>query len=332
MSAPNPRNQAGSVQLHGGTGNILHMVSLTDFLEAYKSDTTFRIQTPETIDPENTNPHAPWVVSRIDGVGASSLAVARVLLQGNEMLNSGVFVDGFDKNNVLKQLHNCKEQLVICEQTASRISGRVESILEQIQSSGINRDNHGRALNPFPQTQELIADTTTFLITAKRVIAEATALIANTRGIEVQGPNFTILQQRLITLLGQDDPLTAYITAQEPTVKYLVELRNFQEHGNTIRSTVVRDFHVVPDGSISPPVLHLSDQPPQPLHEILRSSAIYLVQLTEAVFVYSLMAKLIDTIPFSIMEIPNSEILMECPIKFRLSIDPSALSLGRQNG
>src|SRR5450759_4775172 len=68
MPAPNLRDSAGSVELHGGTGEILQMVGLANYLEAYKADTTFRVQTPQTVDPHNTNPNAPWVVTRIEGV------------------------------------------------------------------------------------------------------------------------------------------------------------------------------------------------------------------------------------------------------------------------
>ncbi len=77
MKKASPRNEAGSVKLEGGTGSLIRMIGLDGFMEAYKSDTTFRIQTPEDVDPQDTNPAAPWVVTRIDGIGASSL-----LLQG----------------------------------------------------------------------------------------------------------------------------------------------------------------------------------------------------------------------------------------------------------
>jgi hypothetical protein len=326
MPAPNLRDSAGSVELHGGTGAILHMIGLANFLESYKSDTTFRVQTPQSIDPQNTNPNAPWVVTRIDGIGASSFAVARVFLQGHEMLQQGIFVEEFDKSAVLNQLHACKEQLVICETTAAKVVKRVEEILTRIQTSGIGRDNHGRALNPFPQVQDLVADTTVFLIHAKRAVTEATALVAAVLGVPVQGANFRILGERLHAHLGAEANLTNYVQEQEPTVKYLVDLRNLQEHPNAVR-TVVNDFQVLPDGSISPPVLHLSDQEPQALHESLRAAAGYLVKLTEAVFIQAIMERLTETFPFFIQEIEEHAINAQCPIKFKLCIDIARLPL-----
>jgi hypothetical protein len=331
MPAPNLRDSAGSVELHGGTGDILHMIGLTHFLEAYKTDTTFRVQTPQTVDPQNTNPNAPWVVTRIDGVGASSLAVARGFLQGHEMLQQGVFIQGFNKDGVLNQLHACKEQLVICEQTANRLAGRIGEIINRIQAEGIGRDNHGRALNPFPQVQDLVADTTVFLIHAKRAVTEVTSLVAAAMDIQVQGANFRVLGDRLMAQLGADANLTKYVQAQEPMVKYLVDLRNQQEHPGAVR-TIVNDFQVLPNGSISPPVLHLSDQEPQALHEQLRAAAGYVVRLTEAVFIHAIMARLACTFPFNVEEIAENAVNPQCPIKYRLSIDLSALHFAHEDG
>ncbi len=53
-----PRDSAGRLDLHGGTGGITEACSCGEFLEVYKEDMTFRIRTPESIDPSRTNPNA----------------------------------------------------------------------------------------------------------------------------------------------------------------------------------------------------------------------------------------------------------------------------------
>ena len=67
------------------------MCSYDGFLEVYKQDVTNRIQTPETIDPDRANPHTQFMAAVADNVGSSSPIVARVLLQGLEILNGAVF-------------------------------------------------------------------------------------------------------------------------------------------------------------------------------------------------------------------------------------------------
>jgi hypothetical protein len=324
MQPKNLRECGGSLELQGGTGTVLHMIGLESFLEAYKSDTTFRIQTPEGIDPKNTNPNAPFVVTRIDGVGSSNLAVARILLQGNEILKQGVFVSQFDKVATLNQLYACKEQLVICEQIAERIGGKTEEIVELIQKQEIGRDKTGRAINPLPQVKDLFVDTAAFLIHSKRTLSEITALISITMGLEVQGSSFTELGRKLEASLGSTDSLTRYVREQEETVTYLVDLRNFQEHPKK-RQTIIKDFHVLSDGTISPPLIYLSDEEPQILHEQLRAASGYLMRLTEAVFINVVLARLVNNFPFYIEEIEADAIKAECPIKYRLSIDFSRL-------
>lgn len=320
MKRPSLRDAAGTLNLVGGTGGIIQMIGLPNFLEAYKIDATFRIQTPQTIDPTNSNPKAPWVVKRIDGIGSSSLAVARIFLQGDRMLHEGVFVAGLDKNRVLQQLHSCKEQLVICEQVAARLQGRINAILERIRVEGISRDNGGHALNPFPQVTDLVSDTTSFLIHAKRAIGEATTLVGAILALDVHGPNFEILGDRLTTHIGAPEHLTQYVIAQEPTVKYVVDLRNFQEHpGGT--TTIIEDFHVLPDGSVSPPVLHLVNEEAQPLAGRLAEVSTYLVHLTESLFIHSIMRRLSDKFPFALQEIEAADIDPKCPLKYRLAID-----------
>jgi hypothetical protein len=83
-----PRDGAGSFELEGGTGGITGMCACREFLEVYKEVVTFRIRTPESIDPDRTNPSAGFVVAMTDAVGSASLAVARILLQGCEMFGA----------------------------------------------------------------------------------------------------------------------------------------------------------------------------------------------------------------------------------------------------
>lgn len=65
-----PRHSAGSMELKEGTGPITAAFSCGSFLEIYKQDITFRIRTPEAIDPEELNPNAPWVASPVANVGS----------------------------------------------------------------------------------------------------------------------------------------------------------------------------------------------------------------------------------------------------------------------
>jgi len=150
-----PRHSAGSFDLTEGTGPITAMCPCGEFLEIYKSDKTFRVRSPESIDPEETNPDAMWVVSPVADVGSANPIVARVLLQGHEILKSAAFDHDVNEEDVTKQLHSCKELLLACESAVNKIRTSIDEIVHQINTSGLTRDNKGRGLNPFPQVPEL---------------------------------------------------------------------------------------------------------------------------------------------------------------------------------
>jgi hypothetical protein len=147
-----PRDAAGSFELEGGTGGITAMCSCREFLEVYKEDVTFRIRTPESIDPDRTNPNAGFVAAMTDTVGSASLAVARILLQGCEIFEAAALTRTVDKSAVIQALHSCKEAVVVCEKVAARVVDRVDAIVAEVKAGGLKRDSRGRALNPFPQS------------------------------------------------------------------------------------------------------------------------------------------------------------------------------------
>ena len=66
------RHAAGSFELKEGTGAITAMQPCGEFLEIYKIDKTFRVKSPESIDPEETNPNALWMTAPFDDVGSGN--------------------------------------------------------------------------------------------------------------------------------------------------------------------------------------------------------------------------------------------------------------------
>jgi hypothetical protein len=119
------------------------MCSGDGFLEAYKQDLTYRIQTPETIDPDRINPHTPFVAAVADNVGSSNPIVARVLLQGLEILNGAVFDRPIDKEAVIRKLHAIKEALVACHKVAERVVSDVARIVDDGEKHGLPGDDRG---------------------------------------------------------------------------------------------------------------------------------------------------------------------------------------------
>lgn len=327
MNKKSPRHLAGSVELKEGTGPITAVCPCGEFVEIYKVDKTFRVKTPEAIDPEETNPNAPWVASPVDDVGSSNPIVARVLLQGHEILNSAPFEGEVNKDAATKHLHRCKESLLACEKTAKRVGYHIDRVVNEVTAQGISTDSGGRALNPFPQVPDLDSDCGTFLIQANRAIKLICELPQFFIVLKKADSNFDHLSKRLSTTVGENRPVVEFVKANASGVRYLIDLRNFHEHPKEKR-TIVDNFRWMPDAKIRVPMWHLSGQEPRPIKEEMFSALEYLTQIAEAMLIHLVMHRMSKQFPFIVEEIPDKDIDVKNPIKYRLSIDLSKLRKG----
>lgn len=326
-----PRHDAGSMELLGGTGPITTMCSCGSFLEIYKQDKTFRVQTPESIDPDETNSNAPWVASPVADVGSSNLTVARVLLQAREMLDAAMFDEELDKEAVILHLHKCKEMLLACERLATRLAGRIDVIIKQISEHGISKDNHGRGWNPFPQVQDLDLDCGAFLTQANRAIKLICELPALFIKLDKTDSNFDHLSKSLSETLGEESPISSFVRENAARMRYLIELRNFHEHPKKVK-TVIENFRVLPNGQIQTPTWYLEGQgraDPHPIKEEIAASVNFIRDIAEIMFIHLLMYRISKSFPFFIKEIPEDEIVSTLPIRYRLSIDVTRMQVAR---
>jgi hypothetical protein len=322
-----PRDSGFSMELREGTGGITAMCACGDFMEFYKEDTTFRVRTPESIDPERTNPNATTVAAVSDNVGSASPVVARVLLQGRDILQMAIFAQTVDKDAIVRRLHACKEALVVCEKVGTRVASRAKEIIEKVQTTGLQRDRRGGALNPFPQVPELEPDATSFLIHAKRAILEICRLPPLLLPVPAKDSNFDKLGNTLAAAIGPEAAVTKFVRNNAATVAYLIDLRNFQEHPDAKRTTI-SNFAVMPDNSMSVPMWHVSGETPQPIHEEMPAATEFLVRMAEEMLLYLVLHTVDKRWPFIIEHVDATQANPKVPIKYRLSIDLSKLRAG----
>lgn len=305
------------------------MCSCDEFLEVYKEDMTFRVKSPESVDPGRTNPNAPFVAAVADKIGSSSPVVARVLLQGQDIMQMATFDRAIDKAAVTRILHGTKESLVACQKVTERVASHVDRIIEDIRSHGVARDSRGRALNPFPQVPDLETEATTFLIHAKRAVQTICRLPSLFLRVEPKDTNFDALLKSLSEVGDVPAPVTDFIRDKADGVRYLIELRNFQEHPDAKR-TIVDNFKVMPDGSISVPMWHVSTDTPQPIRDDMSAALEFLIQVSEAMLIHLVMGAITKSFPFIIEQIEDAQVDPKIPIKYRLSVDISRMRVDPQ--
>lgn len=320
-----PRDSAGSFELKEGTGPITGMCACGDFLEIYKIDKTFRVRTPESVDPERTNPNAMWTASPHANVGSSNLIVSRVLLQSNEILKVAIFEKTVDNDAVILHLHSCKEALIACELTALKVISNIDRIIENISARGVSTDNHGRGLNPFPQVRDLEIDCGTFLIHANRAIKIISELPSFFLKLDKQDSNFEHLAKRLKMTIGNDAALTNFVVDNSADINHLVELRNFHEHPKN-KKTTIDNFRLMPNSSILPPQWMVSGNVPRLIKEDMLVAINFLTTVAELIFIHLVMQTISKNFPYIILAVPENEISISNPIRYTLSLDVSKMN------
>jgi len=252
-----------------------------------------------------------------------------VLLQGHEILEATAFVREINKEIITKHLHSCKEMLLACEGIAKRVAERIDNIVHDINKRGISKDSQGRALNPFPQVQDLDTDCGMFLIQANRAIKLICELPGYFIELDELDTNFEHLGNRLEKAIGDNVPLTRFVKENAPAVRNLIDLRNFHEHPKK-KKTVIQNFQVMPHGEIQVPswwIVGAADQEAHPIKEEMFSAVDFLMQAAEAMLLHLVIHCMSKEIPFIVEVIPDERVNPENPIKYRMSIDITKLKM-----
>jgi hypothetical protein len=177
------------------------------------------------------------------------------------------------------------------------VTGPIDAIARENSSQRSERDNHGRALNPFPQVPDLDSDASTFLIHAKRVIYDICRLPSMFLPVPAKDTNFDDLGKTLERAVGAGAPVTGFVRSSAPVVRYLIELRNWQEHPGAKR-TVVENFAVTPDDKISPPTWYVSGETPSSVGTDMRAATQVLVEIAEGILIHLVTHTIDKPFPF----------------------------------
>ena len=315
-----PRDRAGHTDLPAETGPIVRMIPNEGFLEIYATHGTYRVQTPDNLDPDRKVPNMPWAQKKASDVGSSNPIVARVFLQAHDALDQAKLTRGNAKT-LLSRLHACKEELVACEFIYLGIKKEHERIEKLIRERTVSRK--GSAVE-CPQISDLSRLATNFLTGAKRAIQAVGEVFndfyAPPKGNKVKNGNFGFAVKHLKKLDPSNSGYLEFLKHFEPAVKVLVELRNGQEHPEPGSMTVVENFDLGANGFVVP----RWGRTPEPLRPILpemKGAIDCLIQFAELNFFFGLMDHLDGMFPQMVVDIPVGTRDANCPIRFRLEYD-----------
>jgi hypothetical protein len=317
-----PRDSAGSFTLPPGTvGNITEMCALTSFMEIYTPGETFKIQTPETIDPKRTNAKAMWVMVRTHSVGSASPFVARTLLMASKSANLLSPLSG--EKALLERMHGIKETLLQVQAAARALIESTTIEAEVAAANGFRLAPNGTSLEKFPWVPELDAKVAVFLTTARRAITEICQIPNHFLKLNRQHSSLEHLSSKELALKFGTQQLE-YIDNFIAGTKHLIELRDGLEHrATTTKKLNVRNFEHMPDNQLRRPTWFLDGEEADDIGQHTRAVPGFLLSLAEAMFVACADATLPDWPPVLLEEIKPVD--TECPIRYRAVIDQSRL-------
>ena len=315
-----PRDAAGKMDFPPENGAIKSMVGFDEYMEIYAVRATYRVKTPDNLDPQRTVPNMPWSNSTNASVGASNPIVARIVIQSVEALGNWPLRNG-DPKILKRHLHACKEEALACEAAYNRLKPHHEAAVQRVTEGKLPVQ---RNIIDCPTLPNLREDAAAFLTSAKRALQSIGEIfnqfyVPDNKTPRVINANFEFAITRLENSPPVNQDFIDYLRKVVPIVKRFVDIRNGLEHPGPNDATVIQDFLLTPNGIAAPtwhrPTLVSSG----PVIEEMRIFLDFVVVFFEYVFFFGLLDNIAVSIPLEMQPIPDAQVDPECPVHYRLT-------------
>ena len=249
-------------------------------------------------------------------------------MQGRDILESAIFSSPVDKSLVLNRLHAIKEAVVACHKAAEQLSEHLAAAQARWRTHPAGEGRVRGVVTSLPQIPDLELTVTQFLISAKRAIGTICGLAPLFLPLDRTDSNFDHLGKRVAAVLGPEAPLMKFIHEYADSARYLIELRNGQEHPTPETATHVQNVRVQPNGSVAAPLWFVTGAVPRPIHLEATAAVERMIEMAELMLIH-LVDECLDTRwPFLIQALQETERDPNLPIRYKLSVDISRLRLG----
>jgi len=310
------RYDAFTVNLGDDSGESKMCCSVDKCLEMYTTKGVYQIYPPESLDPKETNPDMPAMSKKVSDIGTSNWIVARIMVQNYQIIDSHGFLSQEMKMTAATHLRDIMNAILTCNEICNAITKRVSEVEQQVKSSGLK--SSGNVFDQFPTTDGLDEKTKLFLTQAKQSIQRIIDIFNIFYDSGITGPRI----DQLIEWSKEND-IAAYIIDTleqfEPVAKYIVDLRNRQEHPREKYTFEFSDFTILPTAEISAP-LWGKNKANRSIHKEMDVLVKEIVEFTEWLVIHLVRSKEKKNQMFElcVFKIPDEQMDLNCPIKFRV--------------
>lgn len=268
--------------------------------------------------------HVPFAFSKILDKGANHPVVARLQIQVGELLKTTSLSEP-DRQTIFQACFDASLRLICCGDIAEKLSAERRKCVEEHQPLS------GPQVATVPHIIGLQHEAETFLYEAKNFLRDVTRVLN-----AAFGTNFGEASQFCdvrasgdgeITLwaakkFGPNDALTKFFKHHQSWIVELIRMRNAVEHPHGYSGVLhIRNFELMTDGLIRPPVWYRNSDEPAQLIEgmagLCEQMLVFAEELVALIVDRNLAARV-----FQIYEISKDQRNPTCPRRFVVSVTP----------
>ncbi|HEI9728018.1 TPA: hypothetical protein SLN40_004931 [Serratia marcescens] len=280
----NSRDEAGSFVLpEGEEGKVSSMINFGEFMEVYTEQSTFKLMTPDSIDPLREHQNVPWVYTKISDFGTSNPLVANTVILADEFLRQLYSHNDSDRIQIIAKVRDIKNVLLnYFLSLQSLIDNSNAEIKKFVENEHVM---NGKAHAYFPQLKELDGYATDFLISAKRCIQEVSVMVNFFLPLKSKHGRIDRLLHDVSTNHHNATMLINILKEHLPMCEHIYSLRNAQEHAATTDTPlIVNNFSFENGNELSPPKWGLKGKEFKCVHEEANEIILFLITFFEEVF------------------------------------------------
>ena len=314
----NSRDEAGSFGLpEEEKGEIITMIDFGEFMEVYTDQSTYKLMTPDSIDPKREHQNVPWVYTKISDFGASNPLVANTVIMTDEFLRQLYSNEDSNRIQIISKARDIKSVLLnYLLSLQSLIDNSNAEIKKFIENENVM---NGKAHAYFPQLKGLDGYATDFLISAKRCIQEVSVMVNFFLPLKRKHGRIDKLLQEVKANHPEATTLINVLKEYLPMCEHIYSFRNAQEHAATTDTPlIVNNFSFENGNELNAPKWGLQGQGLKYVYEEANEILSFLISFFEEVFL-SCVSLVFPVFPkYEIVF--NENPVKENPLRYRLHL------------
>lgn len=314
----NSRDEAGSFGLpEEEKGEIITMIDFGEFMEVYTEQSTYKLMTPDSIDPKREHQNVPWVYTKISDFGASNPLVANTVIMTDEFLRQLYSNEDSNRIQIISKARDIKSVLLnYLLSLQSLIDNSNAEIKKFIENENVM---NGKAHAYFPQLKGLDGYATDFLISAKRCIQEVSVMVNFFLPLKSKHGRIDKLLQEVKANHQEATTLINVLKEYLPMCEHIYSFRNAQEHAATTDTPlIVNNFSFENGNELNAPKWGLQGQGLKYVYEEANEILSFLISFFEEVFLSCV------SLVFPVFQkyeiVFNENPVKENPVRYRLHL------------